>query len=77
MYATEPDIGNVSMCIDYRDTSGLTSSVTETWLFKNNNTVIHTETITPGIILNTNCYTIANVRGTQVWWGYNATRTGA
>lgn len=76
VYATEPDIGNVSMCIDYKDTSGLTTSVTDTWLFKNNNTVMNTTTFVPGTTLNTHCYTIRNVRGTQVWWGYNATRTG-
>ena len=76
IYVVEPDLYNVSMCIDYQDTSGRTSSVTDRWIFKNNNTEMNTTTFPPGITLNTHCYTIPNVRGTEVWWGWNATRLG-
>lgn len=75
-YIVEPDIYNVSMCIDYIDSSGSTTSVTETWLFGLNQTLMHSLTFSPGVVLNTNCHTIPNVRGVQVWWGWNATRTG-
>lgn len=74
VYFTEPDIYNVSMCIDYKDNTGLTTTVTDTWMFANNNSVISTVSFVPWTNLNTNCYTMPNIRGTQVWWGYNATR---
>lgn len=74
VYFYEPDINNVTMCIDYMDTSGATISVTDIWKFTNNNTVMNATTIIPGVSLNTACYTVRNVRGTTVWWGYNATR---
>ncbi len=76
IYVVEPDLYNVSMCIDYQDASGRTSSVTDRWIFKNNNTEMNATTFPPGITLNTHCYTIPNVRGTEVWWGWNATRLG-
>lgn len=77
VYFTEPDINNVTMCVDYRDTSGSTTSLTVNWTFINNHTVANTTTVAPGTSLNTLCYTLRNVRGTQVWWGYNATRSVA
>lgn len=76
IYVVEPDINHVSMCIDYKDTTGRTSSVTDKWIFKNNNTVMNQTVFPPGITLNTHCYTIDNVRGTETWWGWNATRLG-
>jgi len=76
VYMTEPDIHNVTMCIDYVDTTGLTSSVTDTWMFQNNDTVFNTVTFSPGTSLNTSCYTLPNIRGTMVFWGWNATRVG-
>lgn len=76
VYAVEPNISYVSMCVDYIDQSGQTSSVTDTWLFVNNNTIMKTETFAPGVALVKKCHTLPNVRGTQVWWGYNATRAG-
>jgi hypothetical protein len=77
VYLYEPDINNVTMCVDYKDDTGLTQSVRVNWTFTNNNTVANTTLIVPGTTLNTVCYTLRNVRGTQVWWGYNSTRTGA
>jgi PKD repeat protein len=74
VYITEPDIHNVSMCIDYIDTTGNTNYVNDTWMFQNNNTVFYTSNFTPGVALNTSCYTLPNVRGTAVWWGWNASR---
>ena len=74
VYFTEPDINNVTMCIDYIDSTGNTLYVNDTWLYQNNNTVFYTSNFTPGTALNTSCYTLPNVRGTAVWWGYNATR---
>ena len=74
-YFYEPDIYNVTMCIDYKDSTGLTTSVTNTWTFLNNNTVAQTSTYIPGTGLITQCFTLWNIRGTQVYWGYNATRS--
>jgi PKD repeat protein len=73
VYFTEPDINNVSMCIDYIDTSGETSSVTFIWKFTNG-TTLNTSTVNPGTGLNTICNVTRNIRGTQIYWGYNATR---
>lgn len=73
-YVVEPNISYVSMCIDYIDVSGQTTSVTDTWLFMNNNTVIKEETFSPGVSMVTKCHTIKNIRGTEIWWSYNATR---
>jgi hypothetical protein len=76
VYFTEPDIYNVSMCINYVDNTGLTTNVNETWYFANNNTQFHSvQLVNPGTTMNTSCYTLPNIRGTQVWWGYNFTRS--
>jgi PKD repeat protein len=75
LYFTEPNISYGSMCIDYEDPTGLTSSVTETWKFAYpNQTTIRTLTFAPGITLSTNCVDLLNVRGIQTVWNYNATR---
>jgi hypothetical protein len=73
VYMTEPDINNVSMCINFVDNTGTTTRVNETWLFANNNSVFFTSNLTnPGTTANLTCYTMKNTRGTQVWWGYNS-----
>lgn len=74
VYAYEPDINTVDMCINYVDTSGNTQSVNETWLYANNNTIIYNQIITPGTAANLTCISLPNIRGTEVWWGYNSTR---
>ncbi len=76
VYFTEPDINNVSMCINYVDNNGLTTSVNETWEFSNNNSVFFNQVLpNPGTTPNLTCITRPNIRGTQVWWGYNASRS--
>ena len=76
VYFTEPDINNVSMCINYVDNAGLTTSVNETWEFANNNSVFFNQVLSnPGTTPNLTCITKPNIRGTQVWWGWNATRS--
>jgi hypothetical protein len=76
VYFTEPDINNVSMCINYVDNAGLTTSVNETWEFSNNNSVFFNQVLpNPGTTPNLTCITRPNIRGTQVWWGWNATRS--
>ena len=74
VYITEPDIYNVSMCINYIDTSGYTTSVNETWMYSNT-TLIYNQVITPGTTANLTCITLPNIRGTETWFGYNATRS--
>jgi len=76
VYFTEPDIYNVSMCINYVDTKGLTTSVNESWYYANNNTMIFSQVlVSPGTTANLTCITLPNVRGTQVYWGWNASRS--
>ena len=76
VYFTEPDLYNVTMCINYQDNNGLTTSVNETWQYSNNNTVIFNQVLSnPGTTANLSCYTMPNVKGTQVWWGYNSSRS--
>jgi len=74
VYYTEPNIGNISMCVNYSDISGQTSSVTFYWKFQNNGTQFNTTTVSPGTSLYTICNVSRNVRGTQHFWGYNSTR---
>jgi PKD repeat protein len=75
VYFVEPNISYGSMCIDYMDSSGLTSTITETWAFVYpNQTTIQTKTFVPGTTLSTNCYTLPNIRGIQTVWNFNATR---
>ena len=75
LYFIEPNMSYGSMCIDYQDTSGGTVFLNESWQFKNNNSYIQWINLTNlGTTLLTNCYTMKNVRGTQTWWQYQATR---
>jgi hypothetical protein len=75
VYFVEPNISYGSMCIDYQDVSGLTTSITETWSFVYpNQSVIQQLIYMPGTTLTTNCVTLKNVRGVQTVWNYNATR---
>jgi len=76
VYFTEPNVSYGSMCIDYEDPTGLTSSVTETWKFAYpNQSTIQQLIFAPGTAFTTNCVTLPNVRGIQTTFGYNATRT--
>jgi hypothetical protein len=75
VYFTEPNTSYITMCIDYKDESGNTVSVTNNWTYIDNLTVMNTSTFSPGTSLVTQCYTIKNVKGTRIWWGYNATRS--
>jgi PKD repeat protein len=73
LYITQPNISYVSMCIDYQDLSGTTTSVIEKWWFGENDSVFGTETIAnPGVTLVTKCKTLDNVRGTRIYWNYSA-----
>jgi len=73
LYITQPNISYVSMCIDYQDLSGTTSTVSELWWFGNNNSIFGAESfVNPGMSLVTNCKTLYNVRGTPVYWNYSA-----
>ena len=75
VYVLQPNVTTLSMCIDYQDISGSTSSILEKWYFANNNTIIDQQTITnPGTTMHTNCYTMPNTRGVTTYWGYNASR---
>jgi hypothetical protein len=75
VYFVEPNMTYGSMCIDYIDTSGNTVFLNESWRFTNNNSYIQWINLTnPGTTLLTNCYTMKNIRGTQTWWQYSATR---
>jgi len=76
VYFVEPNISYGSMCIDYQDVSGLTTSITETWAFAYpNQSTIQQLIFMPGTTLTTNCVTLRNVRGVQTVWHYNASRT--
>ena len=75
VYFVEPNISYGSMCIDYQDVSGLTTSITETWAFvQPNQSTIQQLVFMPGTTLTTNCVTLRNVRGVQTVWHYNASR---
>ena len=75
VYFVEPNVSYGSMCIDYKDDSGLTSTITEKWQFVYpNQSTIKTLTFAPGTSLSTNCVTLPNVRGIQTVWNFNATR---
>ena len=75
VYYYEPDIYNVTMCVDYIDSTGLTTSVTDIWKFRDNNTVMHSVTFVPSTSVRTDCYTAPNARGVSTAWYYNATRS--
>jgi PKD repeat protein len=75
VYYYEPDINNVTMCIDYMDSAGLTTTVTDIWKFTNNNTVINQTVFIPGTTMNTICNTTRNIRGASVMWYFNASRS--
>jgi PKD repeat protein len=74
VYFTEPNNSYISMCIDYIDSTGSTTSVTNRWTFSQNGTLMNTSTFNPGSAKITQCYTAPNLRGVSYWWGYNGTR---
>jgi hypothetical protein len=70
----QPNISWATFGVDYYDVYGLTSLLEFELKCQNNNTVVYTSSVDPGIsrvLLNT---TIPNIRGQRWIWKYNAMR---
>jgi hypothetical protein len=64
-----------SMCIDFQDITGSTNSVTNTWKFANNGSILLQNTFAPSKALVTQCKEVPHIKGVEYWWWANATRT--
>jgi PKD repeat protein len=76
-YIVQNNVSFWSMCIDYQDVSGSTTSVTNIWKFARNGTTLRTSTYSPGSGLVTECAVVPHAKGVEYWWWANATRGGS
>jgi hypothetical protein len=76
LYFYEPDINHVMLCTNYSDYTGATTNLQFKVWFANNGTVFNlTNVASPGAGIYNICNNTVNIRGTQMFWSYNGTRT--
>ena len=75
LFVTQPDSGNITDNLIYKDLAGKTTSVTFIVKYASNGTVVYTATSavtgTNPVYMN---YTHPNIRGMGIYYGWNATK---
>jgi PKD repeat protein len=76
LYITQPDAGNVTFNLIYKDTSGLTTNLVFEIVAANNKTRVYGVDLgNPGTSIVLANYTLPNVIDNTYYFGYNATRS--